>query len=72
MHLNIRLLQLYSLSDKPHNPMINAGAIVITSLLKNQLKLPDRFDFVSNTISSVFGGKTLWILFLVVTKAGIA
>ena len=33
--------------DKPHNPMINAGAIVVTSLLKPKLQMADRFDFVS-------------------------
>ncbi|KAB0380703.1 hypothetical protein FD755_008487 [Muntiacus reevesi] len=31
--LNIILLLLY-FSDKPHNPMVNAGAIVVTSLIK--------------------------------------
>ncbi|XP_060565790.1 glutaminase kidney isoform, mitochondrial-like [Ruditapes philippinarum] len=30
---------------KPHNPMINAGAIVISSLLKKGLVIADRFDY---------------------------
>lgn len=29
----IMLLLLY-VTDKPHNPMVNAGAIVVTSLIK--------------------------------------
>ena len=33
--------------------MINAGAIVTASLFKNQLSLPDRFDFVSIEVLSL-------------------
>ncbi len=39
---------LFFFSGKPHNPMINAGAIVTTSLLKPKLQMADRFDYVSN------------------------
>ena len=34
--------------DKPHNPMVNAGAISVSSLLKQNLNLADKFDFVSH------------------------
>ncbi|XP_053380706.1 glutaminase kidney isoform, mitochondrial-like isoform X1 [Mercenaria mercenaria] len=30
---------------KPHNPMINAGAIVVSSLLKKEMNIADRFDY---------------------------
>ncbi|VDD94493.1 unnamed protein product [Enterobius vermicularis] len=33
-------------NKKPHNPMINAGAILVASLLKRNLSLSERFDFV--------------------------
>ena len=39
-------------TDKPHNPLINAGAIVVSSLLKKDLNVADRFDYVSLTILS--------------------
>ena len=32
---------------KPHNPMINAGAIVLCSLIKPHLSLHERMNFVS-------------------------
>lgn len=36
-------------NGKPHNPMINSGAIIVTSLLKRGLCMADRYDFVSAT-----------------------
>lgn len=40
-------------NNKPHNPMINAGALIVTSLLKNNLLPPDRFDYVSALLHTV-------------------
>ena len=37
-------------SVKPHNPMINAGAMVVVSLLKKNASLADRFDYVSTAL----------------------
>uniref|UniRef100_A0AC34QUB2 Glutaminase n=1 Tax=Panagrolaimus sp. JU765 TaxID=591449 RepID=A0AC34QUB2_9BILA len=32
-------------NSKPHNPMVNAGAIVVTSLINSKEPLSDRFDY---------------------------
>ncbi|KAK6039891.1 hypothetical protein COOONC_22603 [Cooperia oncophora] len=34
-----------NIAEKPHNPLINAGAIVVASLMKRHASLSDRFDF---------------------------
>lgn len=41
--------------DKPHNPMVNAGAIVISSLLKPNLKNAERFDYVMEYLKKMAG-----------------
>uniref|UniRef100_A0A915BDL2 glutaminase n=1 Tax=Parascaris univalens TaxID=6257 RepID=A0A915BDL2_PARUN len=43
-------------NGKPHNPLINAGAIIVTSLLKNHLKMADRYDFALNEYKKLAGG----------------
>ncbi|KAM3719809.1 putative glutaminase [Dirofilaria immitis] len=43
-------------NGKPHNPLINAGAIVVTSLLKMGHKMADRYDFVLNQYRKLAGG----------------
>ncbi|XP_052765003.1 glutaminase liver isoform, mitochondrial-like isoform X2 [Mya arenaria] len=45
--------------DKPHNPMINAGAISVCSLLKQNLNLADRFDYVTSILKRLTGGEYL-------------
>jgi len=40
----------------PHNPMINAGAIMTCSLLKSELEMADRFDYVLDKWSELSGG----------------
>lgn len=42
-------------NKKPHNPLINAGAIVVASLLKNKLPLADRFDFMIHACRKFVG-----------------
>ncbi|ELU11544.1 hypothetical protein CAPTEDRAFT_141838 [Capitella teleta] len=42
---------------KPHNPMNNAGALVVSSLIKSGLKLSDRFDHVHNQYTKLTGGE---------------
>lgn len=42
-------------NKKPHNPLINAGAIVVASLLKNKTPLADRFDFMIHACRKFVG-----------------
>ncbi|KAK8740737.1 hypothetical protein OTU49_002680 [Cherax quadricarinatus] len=46
-------------NNKPHNPMINAGAIMTAALLKPDLSAADRFDFVFNMYKRLGGGEYL-------------
>uniref|UniRef100_A0A8C4IIY7 glutaminase n=1 Tax=Dicentrarchus labrax TaxID=13489 RepID=A0A8C4IIY7_DICLA len=41
--------------DKPHNPMVNAGAIVISSLIKPHSNKAERFDYVMDFLKSMAG-----------------
>ncbi len=40
----------------PHNPLINAGGIMCCSLIRPQLKLPDRFEAITQFWSELSGG----------------
>ncbi|KAK2587663.1 hypothetical protein KPH14_003781 [Odynerus spinipes] len=50
-------------NKKPHNPMINAGAILVCSLLKTLIKpemtLAEKFDFTMNYFKRLAGGENL-------------
>ena len=41
---------------KPHNPLINSGAIMTTSLIKNKSSLAERFEYITNIWSRLSGG----------------
>jgi len=41
----------------PHNPMINAGAVMSCSLIDREADIADRFDLVSKTWSSLCGNR---------------
>jgi glutaminase len=41
----------------PHNPMVNAGAIMTTSLIRPDLDIADRFDLVADTWRRLAGGR---------------
>ncbi len=43
--------------NRPHNPMINAGAILCASLIHPEKEPADRFDHVLNTWQRVCGGR---------------
>lgn len=42
-------------NNKPHNPMINTGAITMCSLLRNDLRPADRFDYVTDMLRKFSG-----------------
>ncbi|PRP97385.1 Glutaminase [Enhygromyxa salina] len=42
---------------KPHNPMINSGAIMACALLQRGQELADRFEFVLDSIRRIAGGR---------------
>jgi len=44
---------------RPHNPLINSGAIMCTSLIKNREAFADRFDHVFNTWKDLCAQKSL-------------
>ncbi|CAK6952740.1 glutaminase 2b isoform X1 [Scomber scombrus] len=41
--------------DKPHNPMVNAGAIVISSLIKPRSNKAEKFDYVMEFVKKMTG-----------------
>ena len=41
---------------KPHNPLINSGAIMTTSLIKNNYPLSERFEYITDIWSRLSGG----------------
>ncbi|XP_076159630.1 glutaminase kidney isoform, mitochondrial-like isoform X4 [Alosa pseudoharengus] len=43
--------------DKPHNPMVNAGAIVCTSLIKSGASNAEKFDYVMNFMNKLAGNE---------------
>ena len=46
-----------NLKGLPHNPMINAGAMMSCSLIESKNNIADRFDKVNKTWQSLCGGK---------------
>lgn len=46
-------------SGLPHNPMINAGAIGICTMIKQELNLAERFDFVLQKWQELSAGKKI-------------
>ncbi|XP_008327226.1 glutaminase kidney isoform, mitochondrial isoform X2 [Cynoglossus semilaevis] len=43
--------------DKPHNPMVNAGAIVCTSLIKQSASTAEKFDYIMNYLKKMSGNE---------------
>ena len=47
---------LLNKQGKPHNPLINSGAIMTTSLIQNKLSLSERFEYIMNKWTELSGG----------------
>ncbi len=45
--------------ERPHNPMINSGAIMTCSLIKPELNLADRFEYITEIWQNLSGGETI-------------
>ncbi|KAH9505729.1 hypothetical protein Btru_055642 [Bulinus truncatus] len=43
--------------NRPHNPMVNAGAVVICSLLKQGMNLADKFDYNQQKLRHLAGNE---------------
>ncbi|MGQ4003541.1 glutaminase A [Francisellaceae bacterium CB52] len=43
--------------ERPHNPMINSGAIMTCSLIKPELNLADRFEYITQVWENLSGGE---------------
>ncbi|CAG5105628.1 Oidioi.mRNA.OKI2018_I69.chr1.g2303.t1.cds [Oikopleura dioica] len=41
--------------NKPHNPMINAGAIMVSSLVKSEMNTADRFEYMQGIFRRLAG-----------------
>ncbi|VDP00424.1 unnamed protein product [Schistosoma margrebowiei] len=46
----------FNLKYKPHNPLINSGALAICSILQPNLNPSERFKYVENKFSQMAGG----------------
>ncbi|XP_070540566.1 glutaminase kidney isoform, mitochondrial-like isoform X2 [Ptychodera flava] len=44
-------------NKKPHNPMINAGGILMASMMKPNLSPADRFDYIMKYLQRLAGGE---------------
>ena len=47
--------------DKPHNPLLNSGAIMSSSILLNkvhpEMKMSEKFDYVTDYLRKMAGGE---------------
>ena len=51
----------FTFTDKPHNPLLNSGAIMSSALLLNlihpEMLMSEKFDFVSDYLRKMAGGE---------------
>jgi len=42
--------------NRPHNPMVNSGAIIVSALIQNKMNMADRFDYMLQRYRKISGG----------------
>ena len=57
----IVLFLLIHITDKPHNPLLNSGAImscaILLNLVKPEMKISEKFDFLMEYLKKIGGGE---------------
>uniref|UniRef100_A0A7E4UNM0 glutaminase n=1 Tax=Panagrellus redivivus TaxID=6233 RepID=A0A7E4UNM0_PANRE len=43
--------------NRPHNPMVNSGAIIVSSLIQSKMNMADRFDYMLSQYRKISGGE---------------
>ena len=70
LKLNTLFIQLvFHFQDKPHNPMLNSGAIMSSALafhlVHPEMRLAEKFDYMKSYFQRIAGKiiiKTTWVL----------
>ena len=58
---DLHTLHYFFIIDKPHNPLLNSGAIMSSAILLNRIKpdmkMSEKFDYVTDYLRKMAGGE---------------